>query len=214
MTASLARQATGPLLAFLLSTACASAGGSPPASNGPTGGMAGGHPYTTADVVFMQNMILHHEQALEMSWLAPDRTDREEILLLARRIERSQGDEIAVMERWLDARGYERPEADHLMHHHDHHGHHAHQEHGGLMAGMLTSAQLDELAAAEGREFDRIFLELMIYHHEGALDMVDALFAAPGSAQDPELFEFASHVNSDQRIEITRMYQLLRAGDG
>lgn len=173
-----------------------------------------GYRYTDADVQFMQNMILHHAQALEMSRRAPGRTEREDILLLARRIERSQGDEIALMKRWLEARGEELPESGH--HPHEHHGHHAaEREHGvELMAGMLTEAQLDQLAATEGPEFDRLFLQLMVYHHEGALDMVEELFSVGGrTAQDPELFQFASHVNSDQRIEITRMLEMLRAGE-
>jgi uncharacterized protein (DUF305 family) len=78
------------------------------------------------------------------------------------------------------------------------------------MAGMLSPEQLAELARAEGAEFDRLFLELMIYHHEGALDMVAELFSSPGAGQDTEIFRFASHVDADQRAEIARMRRMLR----
>jgi len=187
-------------------------------------------PHTEADVRFMQNMIHHHAQALEMARLVPERSEREDIRLLARRIERSQMDEIALMQRWLRARGEEAPEVgpdshEHHRHHDQHghrdrhgdHGHHeAHARHGEhdeevphLMAGMLTPEQLDRLASASGAEFDRLFVEFMIFHHEGALTMVDELFSVPGSAQDSEIYQFASHVDADQRIEIGRMRRML-----
>ena len=176
-------------------------------------------PHTAADVRFMQNMIHHHAQALVMARLVPDRTARDDLRLLARRIERSQTDEIALMQQWLRDRGEEAPEVDlgdeagHGEHHHDHDPD-AHREgHGehGLMAGMLTPEQLDRLAAARGEEFDRLFLEFMIFHHEGALIMVEELFSVPGAAQGSEIYQFASHVDADQRIEIGRMEQLLAA---
>lgn len=179
-------------------------------------------PHTEADVRFMQNMIHHHAQALVMSRLVGDRAARDDIRLLARRIERSQTDEIALMQRWLRDRGEEAPEVDvaeggeHAAHAHhgpeghDHHHHRAtdHQDHT-LMAGMLTPEQLDQLAGARGEEFDRLFLEFMIFHHEGAITMVEELFSMPGAAQDSEIYQFASHVDADQRIEIARMHRML-----
>jgi uncharacterized protein (DUF305 family) len=138
-------------------------------------------------------MIPHHAQALTMTDLVPDRTENEAIHRLARRIEVSQKDEIAVMERWLERRGETIPE-----------GHH----HGPLMPGMLTGEELSGLADATGDEFDRLFLEFMIRHHEGALVMVADLFSS-GGGQEAEIFQFASHVDADQRAEIARMRAML-----
>jgi len=149
---------------------------------------------TAADVRFMQDMITHHAQAVEMTALLRTRTARADMRLLAGRIEASQEDEMAFMRRWLEARGHTAPDA------------HAHHEQGGmLMPGMLTAAEMTRLAAATGPDFDRLFLEGMIKHHAGALEMVASLFAAPGAGQDTEIFAFASDVDADQRIEIARM---------
>jgi uncharacterized protein (DUF305 family) len=153
--------------------------------------------HTGADVLFMQHMIVHHRQALTMSALAPERTEREDIRQLARRIELSQDAEIAFMKRWLELRGEEAPKAD--------------ADHAHHMAGMLSDAQLDALAVAEGPAFDRAFLELMIFHHEGALEMVTQLLAAPGAARDSDIFGLAAHVYADQRMEIGRMRAMLQA---
>jgi uncharacterized protein (DUF305 family) len=174
-------------------------------------------PHTPADVQFMQNMIHHHLQAVEMSRLVPERTRRADVLLLARRIDRSQDDEIRLMEAWLRTRGETVPlpesaapthedqaaghHAAHRDTHHDrgdhsrHDGHadhraEGHESHGdpdtsGMMAGMLTPGQLAELAAARDAHFDRLFLEFMIYHHEGAITMVRELFASRGAARIP-----------------------------
>lgn len=169
--------------------------------------------HTEADVRFMQHMIVHHRQALVMSALVPGRTDREDIRQLARRIELSQDAEIAFMKRWLELRGEEAPEPAHLAGHGAGHGagHVAgdaarHAEHDViLMAGMLTTEQLEALAGAGGPAFDRGFLELMILHHEGALEMVAELLASPGAARDSDIFSLASHVYADQRMEIGRM---------
>ncbi len=184
-------------------------------------------PVHEADISFMQDMIHHHAQALILAHLVPERTDREDLNLLALRIERSQEDEIRIMGRWLERHGAQVPEVD-LYHpleagdpghqgHGDHGAHGDHDEHmrhdHSDMAGMLSPEQLDELAAAQGQEFERLFLEGMIYHHEGALDMVQDLFATPGAGQESEIFKFASHVDSDQRMEIGRMLQLLRSID-
>jgi uncharacterized protein (DUF305 family) len=163
--------------------------------------------HTEADVRFMQAMLVHHAQALEMTGLVPERTEREDIRLLARRIEVSQVDEIAQMQSWLEARGEAVPNVSPTGgHHHHHHGHHGHD-----MPGMLTPEQLARLAQATGDEFDRLFLEFMIFHHEGAILMVEELFATEGAGQESEIFQFASHVDSDQRIEIARMRRMLHA---
>lgn len=151
---------------------------------------------TAADVRFMRGMIGHHAQAVEMVELLKSRTRREDVKLLGARIEASQRDEIAMMRGWLDARGQAVPDA---------HAHHAEPS----MPGMLTAVQMSALASAAGTAFDRLFLSGMIQHHEGALTMVQELFAAPGAAQDSEMFAFASDVDADQRMEISRMRALL-----
>jgi uncharacterized protein (DUF305 family) len=160
----------------------------------------------------MQGMIAHHIQALEMTELVSQRSRDERIRLLARRIELSQADEIALMQRWLRERGEPA-----------HHGHPAQPHRGGtvhaeasdgehtLMPGMLTRAQMVALAAATGKAFDRLFLEGMIHHHEGALVMVADLFGEEGAGHEGEIFQFASHVDVDQRMEIVRMQRMLAA---
>jgi len=159
--------------------------------------------YSPADVGFMQGMIAHHAQALEMTALVPARTARADLRLLAERIRVSQESEIKTMEQWLLARGEQLPCLEP--------GH----QHGGmehmLMPGMATPEQMARMAAATGAEFDRLFLESMIRHHQGALAMVAALFATPGAGQEPQVFGFASDVDADQRAEIARMEVLLGA---
>ncbi len=155
-----------------------------------------------ADVRFMREMIGHHAQALEMTELVPGRAARAELGLLAERIAVSQRDEIAAMERWLRARGEAVPSADA----HQHHGA-AGGDHAG-MPGMATPQEMARLAALKGAEFDRLFLELMIRHHEGALTMVAALFGSSGGGQEAEIFQLASDVEADQRAEIARMQRL------
>jgi uncharacterized protein (DUF305 family) len=155
--------------------------------------------HTAADVAFMQGMIAHHAQALEMTALRPARSTSDTLRLLALRIELSQADEIKAMEGWLKARGEAVPEP------------HAHHAPGApLMPGMLTPDDMRRLTAASGAAFDRLFLDLMIKHHEGALVMVERLFATPGAGQESEIFAFASDVVDDQRIEIDRMSALLK----
>ncbi|MEX1050218.1 MAG: DUF305 domain-containing protein, partial [Gemmatimonadales bacterium] len=150
------------------------------------------------DVRFMQGMIPQHQQAIEMSALVPGRTMTRDIMLLAQRITISQEDEIAAMQRWL--RDRDQPtEMDH--------GAHADQE--MLMPGMLTRAEMDRLAVVQGVAFDRLFLEFMMRHHEGAIRMVAELFSTQGAGQDPEMFQFASEVDADQQMEIARMQRLL-----
>ena len=154
--------------------------------------------YTAADVTFMQGMIHHHAQALDMTALVADRTSRDDMRKLAQRIEISQADEIKMMQRWLEVRSQEVP------------GPHAHHAPGApLMPGMLTPEEMARLAAAKGSEFDRLFLEGMIKHHGGALTMVQELFAKPGAGQESEMFAFASDVDADQRMEIDRMREML-----
>ena len=156
--------------------------------------------YTQGDVRFMQGMILHHAQALVMAGWAPTRASRSAVKVLAERIDVSQRDEIAFMERWLRERRQTVPES-----------HAAHGMGGQLMPGMLTAEQLAQLEKARGAEFDRLFLQYMIQHHEGALAMVDQLFASPGAARDDAVFRFASDVFADQSAEIERMQRMLDA---
>ena len=157
--------------------------------------------HSAADTRFMQQMIGHHAQALEMTKLVPSRTRRAAMRLLAERIDVSQRDEIAQMRQWLVQRGETVPPGD--AHHH------AAMGHGQLMPGMLTAAELAQLERATGDEFDRLLLEYMIRHHEGALTMVRELFGMPGAAQEPETYRFATDVDADQRAEIARMRALL-----
>jgi beta-lactamase class A len=161
--------------------------------------------FTEADVQFMQGMIAHHGQALMMVSHVGEATGNPEIRLLASRIEISQRDEIRLMEDWLRARSQLAPGSPD----HDHgHGHGHGPTH--TMPGMLTEAQLAELAESRGASFDTLFLALMIEHHQGAVSMVRELFAQDGAAQDPEVFRFASDVHVDQITEIARMEQMLR----
>jgi uncharacterized protein (DUF305 family) len=154
--------------------------------------------FTEADVRFMQGMIGHHAQALEMTALVPSRTARDDLKKLALRIELSQVDEIGMMKHWLEARGQNVP------------GPHALHMHGAtLMPGMLTAEEMATLTRAQGREFDRLFLAGMIKHHEGALTMVRDLYATPGAGQESEIYAFASDVDADQRMEIERMGSML-----
>ena len=155
--------------------------------------------HTAADVQFMQGMIGHHTQAIEMVDLLKSRTGSETMRKLALRIEVSQADEIGMMQRWLEVRGLEVP------------GPHALHMHGAtLMPGMLTADEMDRLSQAKGADFDRLFLEGMIKHHGGALTMVEDLFATRGAGQQGDIFAFASDVDADQRIEIDRMSAMLK----
>ena len=155
--------------------------------------------FSPADSQFMQDMIPHHHQAIEMAALVADRTNRPELIDVAGRINASQDDEIRFMQNWLRSRG--EPVPDPTAHHAMHTTH--------MMAGMATPEQMAELAAAEGTAFDRMFLTLMIAHHEGAVRMVEELLELPGSAYDAVLFEFTSDITNDQTAEIERMHALL-----
>lgn len=154
--------------------------------------------YTAADVRFMQGMIGHHAQAVEMTALVTTQSSSPDVSALAARIAASQRDEMAMMTSWLTARGQEVP-GPHAMH----------MPGATLMPGMLSEDEMARLRAARGAEFDRLFLEGMIKHHQGALTMVEQLFKTRGAGQEAEMFAFASDVDADQRMEIDRMRALL-----
>lgn len=160
--------------------------------------------YSPDDVSFMQGMIPHHEQALVMAELVSERTNQAELGQIAGRIKASQKDEIEFMQSWLADR-------DEPVSNNDMSMRHSHSDHanGSIMKGMATPEQMAELAAANATAFDRLFLQLMIAHHEGAVEMVENLLDQPGSAYDPVLFEFVGDVKNDQRVEIERMHALL-----
>ncbi len=159
--------------------------------------------HTVADARFMQGMIAHHAQALEMTALVAPRTDSQDLRLLARRIDDSQRTEVALMQHWLRERGELVPDSKGDPHHSMGHAHNA------LMPGMLTRDQMNELEQSSGDEFEKLFLNYMISHHEGALVMVANLLSTDGAAQDGEIFRFATDVDADQRMEIRRMGALL-----
>ena len=150
--------------------------------------------FTDGDVKFMQGMIGHHAQAVEMVELLKTRTKSEQMQLLGKRIEISQNDEIKMMQRWLQDRGQTVPMA---------------MAHDVMMPGMLTPAEMKTLADAKGPAFDKLFLVGMIKHHGGALVMVKDLMAQPRAAEDAALFQFASDVEADQTMEIHRMQGML-----
>jgi len=164
--------------------------------------------YSDDDVAFMQGMIHHHGQAVEMAALVQGRSATSSIVDLAKRINVSQADEIAFMQTWLRERGEDAPAPSAA----DAHGGHAAAGHGAdaSMPGMATAAQLAQLKSSSGADFDRQFLQLMIAHHEGAVTMVTNLLAQSGSAYDPVLYRFTSDVTNEQKAEINRMTALLR----
>jgi uncharacterized protein (DUF305 family) len=170
--------------------------------------------FTGDDVAFMQHMIVHHGQAVEMVGLLQTRGVHPTVRRLGERIALSQEAEIALMRGWLSDRGQplEMPGmgGGHAgMDHSAHAGHAMPASDQPIMAGMLSPAQMQALAAASGPAFDRLFLEGMIRHHQGALDMVDALLANPGAAEDTLLSDFTTSVVADQSAEILRMRSLL-----
>lgn len=168
--------------------------------------------HTEADVRFMQHMMVHHAQAVEMNALIADRTEDPGIRMLGERIAVAQRGEIDWMETWLARRG-EPLEAPGLHGHHGHHSHGADPSTVPLMPGMLSPARMAGLRAARGHEFDRLFLTGMIEHHRGALHMVDALLAEPRAGQDTALSEFIGGVVADQSAEIRRMQTMLAERD-
>ena len=162
-------------------------------------------PVSQADVRFMQDMIMHHAQAVEMTDLIGSHTENKNLRSLGARISSSQSDEIKFMKRWLATRGEpisppmpEMPGMDMSSHP------------SALMPGMLTPKQMEALKKAKGEEFDHLFLTGMIQHHNGALIMVKDLFDTAGAGQDAELFNFTTDVDSGQRAEIRIMQTMLR----
>ncbi len=152
--------------------------------------------HTEADVDFMRMMIAHHDQAIVMTGWVDERTSNRDVQLLAKRMRISQEDELEQMASWMQDRGQPLREG-------------VHGDHGFAdMPGMLTDEELERLEAAKGAEFERLFLEGMIRHHQGALEMVEDLWAA-GGGNETWIGQFARHVSSDQGIEIVRMQQML-----
>lgn len=157
--------------------------------------------WSHADVAFVQMMIPHHRQALEMAALAPSRASSDEVVALASRIDAAQAPEILLMAGWLDEEGVDVPQAgdDPALWDHGSHGHDG-------MVGMLSAAELADLADAEGTAFDRLFLTGMIRHHEGALEMASAVLRG---GTNPRVLELAEDVNAGQAAEVVRMRALL-----
>ena len=166
-------------------------------------------PSSPADVQFMQGMIMHHAQAVEMTALIESHTENKDLRSLGARISSSQSDEIKFMKRWLAARGEPisppMPEMPGMAYADGYVRSHS----MALMPGMLTPKQMEALKKAKGEEFDHLFLTGMIQHHNGALIMVKDLFDTAGAGQDAELFNFATDVDSGQRAEIRIMQTML-----
>ena len=162
-----------------------------PSKTLPPGTMGTVPPLSQADVEFMQGMIMHHSQAVEMTALIPSHTDNPKLRLLGAKISSSQSDEMKFMQRWLAARGQATS-----------------MEMPG-MPGMLSPGQMEALRNAKGAEFDRLFLTGMIQHHNGALIMVKDLFDQAGAGQDADIFNFATDADNTQRAEIRIMQSML-----
>jgi uncharacterized protein (DUF305 family) len=160
---------------------------------------------SSADIEFMQGMIMHHSQAVEMTALIPSHTQNPEVRSLGARISLSQSDEIKFMKRWLAARGQPESMAMPGMPDMDMSGNPMH-----AMPGMLTPEQMAALRKANGAKFDYLFLTGMIQHHNGALIMVKDLFDHAGAGQDAELFDFATDADNTQRAEIKIMQNMLK----
>jgi uncharacterized protein (DUF305 family) len=158
-----------------------------------------------ADVQFMQGMIMHHAQAVEMTAWIPSHTENAELRTLGARISRSQSDEMNFMKRWLTDRGEPVSMAMPGMPDMDMSG-----QPMRAMPGMLSPAQMAALEKAKGAEFDRLFLTGMIQHHNGALIMVKDLFDTPGAGQDADIFDFATDADNTQRAEIKIMQNMLK----
>ena len=155
-----------------------------------------GAEYTKADVEFMQGMIAHHAQAIVMSRMAESHGANPQVLKLSTKIDQSQVPEIRIMQAWLQSNNQFAPDTSSWHH--------------VMMSGMLTTAQLSELDAAKGVDFDRAYLRLMIQHHAGALQMVDDLFNTPGAGQEVNVNVFANDVATSQTTEIGIMERLYK----
>lgn len=188
-------------------SACATAGGNPPQLSAEAEARADSAmwPYVQADIDFMCNMIHHHSQALVMARLAPTNDAGRDVRVLCERIINAQTDEIAIMSQWLRERNKPVPTPDPSGKTMMMNG----VEHEMQMTGMLTESQMQSLAAARGKEFDRVFLQLMIQHHQGAVTMVKELLSSRGAAIDETVFKVASDINVDQETEIRRMQGML-----
>lgn len=212
--------AASPLLLAVAFTACTPTGSDSPEPTSPVVQLGapgesnrtlspdeaanlGSPEFSEVDSAFMLAMIRHHQQAIEMTDLVDDRTDDRDIRLLAERMSVSQQDEKTQITTWLQERS--------VPVNGDGSGHEAHDAES--MPGMLSDDQFAELEAATGEEFDLLFLEYMIQHHEGAVQMVDDLYA-DGGGQESATDQFARHVESDQGIEIARMQQMLAERTG
>ena len=201
MTLTLPYSGSARVLAVLLAvTACAAArqAGQPvPVSSVDTGPAR----YTPADVHFMSGMILHHAQAILMAGWAPTHGAGASVRTLCERIVVGQRDEIALMSRWLAERQEPVPDPAHAMM--------PGMPHSMLMPGMLTDAQLAQLDSARGATFDRLFLQFMIQHHQGAITMVNELFGSQGGGEEDNVYRMAANVFADQTTEIERMQRML-----
>ena len=211
------------LLAAVAAAGCQSAS-RPPAMAAPRGGPIPLAPivdpvarpelvrqsYSPADIKFMSGMIPHHAQAVVMAGWAQTHGASPTLQLMTERMLISQRDEIAMMRTWLRDRSQVVPAADATHGTMEHDG----MKHDMLMPGMLNEAEMAALNKARGKEFDRLFLIGMIKHHQGAIGMVDELFASQGAAQDDQVYAFASDVQADQAAEIERMQIMLEALGG
>ena len=204
------RSRVNGVASLILAVATAACAGAPAQGLHATPPGLGRLPYTDADVDFMAGMIPHHAQAVVMAGWAPSHGARADVGVLCERIVVAQRDEIAMMQTWLRDRGQFVPDATSTRHRMKMNG----VEHDMLMPGMLTAEQLAELDKARGREWDRLFLAAMIRHHEGALKMVDDLFASYGALQDDDEYKMVSDMYADQTTEIDRMQKMLAAVDG
>jgi len=199
------RSRVNGVASLILAVATAACAGAPAQGLHATPPGLGRLPYTDADVDFMAGMIPHHAQAVVMAGWAASHGARPDVRVLCERIVVAQGDEIAMMRNWLRDRGQPVPAADATHHRMKMNG----VEHDMLMPGMLSPEEMAELDKARGPEWDRLFLQGMVKHHEGALKMVDDIFEAYGALQDDDLFKFASDVFADQTAEIERMRKML-----
>jgi uncharacterized protein (DUF305 family) len=204
------------LLAAPAATLCAQQPAAPIIQPGPPGAPSKPLPPSTTgtvpalshdDVEFMQGMIMHHQQAVEMTALIPTHTTNPAVISIGKRINLSQSDEIKFMRKWLESRGQSTDMAGTMpgMPNMDMSGHDM-----PLMPGMLSPQQMEALRNAHGPEFDRLFLTGMIQHHGGALVMVKDLFNSAGAGQDADLFQFATDVDNGQRAEIRIMQNMLK----
>jgi uncharacterized protein (DUF305 family) len=158
-----------------------------------------------ADIHFMSGMVPHHAQAVIMARWAPTRSTHQEVRVLAERIVVAQRDEISLIRSWLRGVGAPVPDTNATHMKMNMNG----MTHDMLMPGMLSEAEMAQLEKSRGSEFDRLFLTFMIRHHEGAVTMVDQLFASYAGGLDETVFRFASDVYADQTTEIDRMQKIL-----